>query len=355
MAKEISAQIRGYIKTRYKLGISARSIFNEICSAYGDSATSYSTVTRWIKRFKSGIETVESAPGRGRPATVVNSKMTHKVNALLQTDARITTREVARRLGISTGSAFKILKKKLGVSRIAARWIPHLLTDDQKTARVSIACKLLKLYPEFQQRRFSNVWTVDETWVHFFQPTRKCSNKIWATKNARRPSIAKRLTSVKKVMYAIFFNSRGETVQVAIPRGRTVTGKLYQQLVMKKFEKIVKKSRPSLGLRKLALLHDNAPAHTSKETVQFLKKKGLTVLPHPPYSPDLAPCDFFLFPRLKKTLESKRYYSRQSVGSAVFQCLRGIPKKDYEAAFRKWIERLKLCIRANGEYFEGMR
>ena len=55
--------------------------------------------------------------------------MTDKVNDLLKIDARMTTRQVARSLSISTESAFKILKKKLGVSRIAARWIPHLLTD----------------------------------------------------------------------------------------------------------------------------------------------------------------------------------------------------------------------------------
>ena len=53
---------------------------------------------------------------------------------------------------------------------------------------------------------------------------------------------------MKKVMYAIFFNSRGETVQIAIPRGKTVTGKLYRRLVTKKFENYVKKSRPRLGL-----------------------------------------------------------------------------------------------------------
>ena len=60
MAKVISAEIRGYIKCRFKLGISARAIFNEICSANGHGTTSYSTVTRWIKRFKSGIETFDS-------------------------------------------------------------------------------------------------------------------------------------------------------------------------------------------------------------------------------------------------------------------------------------------------------
>ena len=80
--------------------------------------------------------------------------MTDKVNDLLEIEARMTTRQVARSLSISTGSAFKILKKKLGVSRIAARWIPHLLTDGQKRDRVSIARKLLKKYPQFNRGHF---------------------------------------------------------------------------------------------------------------------------------------------------------------------------------------------------------
>ena len=94
---------------------------------------------------------------------------------------------------------------------------------------------MLKKYSQFNQRTFSNIWTDDET-GNFYQSTRKCSNKIWATKNVRRSSIAKRTTSMKKVMYAISFNSRGDTVQVPFLRSKTFTGKLNQRLVMKKFE-----------------------------------------------------------------------------------------------------------------------
>ena len=67
---------------------------------------------RWIKRLKSGIETVDSAPGRGRPASVVTSKIADKVIDLLKIDARMTTREVARCMCISMGSKYKISKKK---------------------------------------------------------------------------------------------------------------------------------------------------------------------------------------------------------------------------------------------------
>ena len=85
-------------------------------------------------------------------------------------------------------------------------------------------------------------------------PARKCSNKIWATENVRRPSIAKHTTSMKEFVFAIFFNIHSETVQVAIPRGKTVTGKLYRRLAVKKFENYVKKSRPRLSVQSLTLL-----------------------------------------------------------------------------------------------------
>ena len=86
----------------------ARAIFNEIVPLLGMALARIKTVTRWINRFKSGIETVDSAPGRGRPASVVTSKITDKVNDLLKIDARMTTRQVARCLCISTRSTYKI-------------------------------------------------------------------------------------------------------------------------------------------------------------------------------------------------------------------------------------------------------
>ena len=87
----------------------------------------------------------------------------------------------------------------------------------------------------------------------------------------------------------------------------------------------------------------------------FPKQEKVKTVPHPPYSPDLAPCDFFLFPRLKKYLTGRRYDSRAALGSGVYQCLMGIPIKYYERAFQRWIKRLKLCIFHGGEYLEGLK
>ena len=112
---------------------------------------------------------------------------------------------------------------------------------------------------------------------------------------------------------------------------------------------------PSKGWSGVHLLHDNASFHKREVVKSFLASEKVKVLNHPPYSPDLSPCDFFfLFPRLNKMLSGNKYTSRSSLGSAVYQCLQQIPKEDYLSAFRDWVKRLQKCVSVKGEYFEGL-
>ena len=89
--------------------------------------------------------------------------------------------------------------------------------------------------------------------------------------------------------------------------------------------------------------------------MEFLQQENVTVLSLPPYSAELTQYDYFLFPRLKKLLAGRKFLRYCFVGSAVFQCLKGIPKKDYENSFKRWIKRLKLCIIYRREYVKGMK
>ena len=109
---------------------------------------------------------------------------------------------------------------------------------------------------------------------------------------------------------------------------------------------------PSKGWSGVHLLHDNASSHKC-ELKSFLASEKVEVLNNPPYSPDLSPCDFFLFPRHKKMFSGSKYTSRSSLGSAIYQCLQQIPKEDYLSAFRDWVKRLQKCVSGMGEYFEG--
>ena len=112
--------------------------------------------------------------------------------------------------------------------------------------------------------------------------------------------------------------------------------------------------RPRTGVRGLKLVHDNAPAHCSSVVQDYLKTQGFKILPHPAYSPDLAPCDFWLNPVVKKCLGRRKFETHTAVGRALFQCTDSIPKCDYKSALKNWIKRLKKCVQVNGEYFEGL-
>ena len=111
---------------------------------------------------------------------------------------------------------------------------------------------------------------------------------------------------------------------------------------------------PSKGRSGVHLLHDDASSHKCEVVKYFLTSEKVIVLNHPPYSPDLSPCDFFLLPWLKKMLSRNKYTSRSSLGSAIYQCLQQIPKEDYLSAFHDWVKRLQKCVSVKGEYFEGL-
>ena len=67
----------------------------------------------------------------------------------------------------------------------------------------------------------------------------------------------------------------------------------------------------------------------------YVEEQELQVLPHPPYSPDLAPCDFWLFPTPKERLAGKKIYRVIDLAKAVFSNMRSIPKEDHCCGYRK--------------------
>ena len=124
------------------------------------------------------------------------------------------------------------------------------------------------------------------------------------------------------------------------PSGHTVTGRFFENSVLKK-EEFYNKKGPSKVWSGVHLLHDNASSHKYEVFKSFsLASEKVKVLNHPPFSPDLSPCDFFLFQRLMKMLSGNKYTSRSSLGNAIYQCLQQIPKEDYLSAFRDLVKRL---------------
>ena len=134
--------------------------------------------------------------------------------------------------------------------------------------------------------------TGDETCIYHFQPDSKAKNKVWVSSEGDRPVIACRCKTSNRMLYAIFFDSKGPVLQIPVSKGISVTGKFYRERVLTQLIDFYQKRRPRTGVRSITLLHDNAPAHKSATLQECLKESGLDVLDHPPYSPDLSPVTF---------------------------------------------------------------
>ena len=202
-------------------------------------------------------------------------------------------------------------------------------------------------YKGCNSRFISNLLTGDETWVHMFEPQRRADNKQWKGKDKKRTCIAKRKSS-KKMLYAIFFNSSGPVPSSALSIWSYSHWRILQEFCTEESESFsIRNDQADDGQE--STFYMTAPPLMCEVVKSFLASEKVKNLNHPPYSPDLSPCDFFVLPRLKKMLSGNKYTSRSSLGSSIYQCLQQIPKKDYLSAFRDWVKRLqKMCFSKGG-------
>ena len=118
---------------------------------------------RWVKAFKAGKFCIEDDTRPGRPKTSVTEANIAAVKIVVEQDARLSVKDIASCTGISEGSVQTILKKRLDLRKVCAGWVPHLLTEEQKTRRLKCARELLKTYKGCNSRVISNLLTGDET------------------------------------------------------------------------------------------------------------------------------------------------------------------------------------------------
>ena len=123
----------------------------------------------------------------------------------------------------------------------------------------------------------------------------------------------------------------------------------YYVEVLREFRKRFCQKRPALFKSGQWHFHqDNAPVHNSILVTDYLSKMGIKTVPQPPYSRDLAPCDFWLFPKLRGCC----YETTEEMKEAVMKVIDTLTQEDFDGAFQKLLERYK-CIAAGGDYFEG--
>ena len=146
-----------------------------------------------------------------------------------------------------------------------------------------------------------------------------------------------------------FFDCTGMIYMHWVLTGQTVNKEYYVE-VLREFRKRSRRKRPALFKSGQWHFHqDNAPVHNSIFVTDYLTKMGIKIVPQPPYSLPLAPCDFWLFPKLRGC----RYETIEGTKEAVTKVIDTLTQEDFNGAFQKLLERYNKCIAAGRDYFEG--
>ncbi len=266
----------------------------------------------------------------------------------------MTLRQMSQHTGIPRQTVHRILKD-LQFSKITPKFIPRILTEDQCRIRVQISNKHLQ---EIQHNPavLQRIVTTDESWVFTFDPRTKICDMQWTHVEANRPVKALRSRSQKKTMLVLFMDWNGVISMQFVDRGTAINSEVYISLLCK-FREDLRWKRPDLWTNGFQFLQDNGPAHVSAQTLDYFHTVGMSEIlwDHPLYSPDLAPCDFWAFSKLKKEIKGHRFQSLDDLKTAVARSLRSIPKANFEDCFKKLQHQYEQCVEMEGEYFEGVR
>ena len=198
--------------------------------------------------------------------------------------------------------------------------------------------------------------------------TTQKQNKHWANGKHTNSPKAKKAWQVRSndIMFFSFFYADGIVHKEFVPPGQTVNQQFYLKVVKRLCDSIRKKRPEMWSSGDWFLHHDNATAHTALSVQQFFfLAKNMMVITHPPYSPNLAPCNFFLFPRMKGQMTGNHFADVSKVKKKTLEVLdnrcqwseeevlNNISMEEFQKCFQQWEKRWYKYIESKGVYFEG--
>jgi histone-lysine N-methyltransferase SETMAR len=311
-------------------------IHHELQQKYGPHVYSLRTVEYYRrKQLKQIRGDPPKTPGRPR-----RTEVGEKIKALRAAGGKTSVRKTALLIKEPRSTTYDHFVA-LGGSRNRIRRVPHELTDVDKGNRMMIAEEMLKIVNVKKFR--PSIITGDESWIYHDNT----GTAEWVFPGEETTAVQKRQQGDRKLMLVAFFNSQRIVYADFLEAGTTQDSVSFCETLDELVSHL-----PSIPSKTVWLHVDNAPSHTSKHTQNHLKMIGFTPLPHPAYSPDLAPCDFYLFGRLKNCLLGKRFKTDAELKKSVLDHLYEVSHVELRRVFNNWIRRLNKCINDAGEYIE---
>ena len=186
--------------------------------------------------------------------------------------------------------------------------------------RASVCSALLKRFRSKEDGFFSRLVTVDETWVHYYEP----ENKAQSLQSVRPGSPRQKKFKMQpsgKVMATVFWDAQGVIMLDFLAKKSTITVVYYANL-LDQLRTVIRDKHQGKLPKWILLQQDNGRVHTCKIAMDDVERNGYELIPHSAYSPDLAPSDYFLFPNLIKDIRGQHFQSNEEVVAAVEEWVR---------------------------------
>ena len=190
----------------------------------------------------------------------------------------------------------------------------------------------------------------NESCIYCFDPETHRQSSQWKHAGSPRPKKGRQSKSTHGRLMIPFFDSTGMIYMHWVPTGQAVNEEYYVE-VLREFGKRFRRKRPALFKSDQWHFHqDNALVHNNIFVTDYLTKMCIKTGSYPPSSPDLAPRDFCLFPKLRGC----RYETIEEMKEAVTKVIDTLTQKDFHRAFQKLLERFNEWIAAGGDYLRGL-
>lgn len=330
--------IRQFLLYEFQLGRNASEATRNICQAKGDGSMSYATACRWFKRFRNNNFSLDDEPRSGRP-TEINLD---ELKQTIESDPSLTTRAVASKLGCSHKAILYHFNKFRLVSKLGD-WDPHDLTPNQLKKRHDVCKQLLSLRRNTEWLRY--LITGDEKWVLHVNTTRK---RQWLQPGIKPRPTPKPGLHPKKRMLCVWWGVRGVIYWELLPENSTLTASKYSIQLTKVAAELEKKG---LNGNQIYFQHDNARPHVAGGVKAKIKQLGWELLPHPPYSPDLAPSDYHLFLSLSNDLRDRKFTNETDLKSYLQAFFDSKSQEFYAKGIHELPKRWQQVIDSNGAYY----
>ncbi len=245
------------------------------------------------------------------------------------------SRKIVAAYGVSE-KMINILHQDLGLKKKSARCVPKLLSEDQKQERIRVCSDFIVAVHRRSKAMLDAIVTMDQTMVSYHTPKTKKQGKQWIPRGQPGSLKARVHASLTKQMVVAFFDLRSMIYTHIIPRGTSINTD-YTIKVLGTFLEHFKKKRAAIAEQQWWFHWDNAPVHMAASMKKWMAAKGIQVLEHLPYLPDLALADFFLFRKVKEALAGTTL-DQDSLMIAWEGAIRTITANNFTTAFRRWFE-----------------